>query len=107
MTLWINIILLEAQRYSPKPPAPSEEQLRLALSAISSYHDRNRAFNESIFVFWPQSYNSSTDAWVCGPVNLGGLAREEAKFNDFIEKLLNDLGLEFLWKKIGAILQEL
>ena len=107
VTLWTTIILLESQRFPNPPPPPSELQFHLALEAISSYHDKNRPFKDSILVFWPQKYNSTSKTWRCGPVNLGALADEEQEFNEFMQNLLNDLGLGFLWKKIGGILDSL
>ena len=107
VTLWTTIILLEAQRFVRAPPPPTDSQLHLALEAISSYHDKNRPLQDGVLVFWPQTYNSTTKAWKCGPVNLVALAKMEQEFNEFMQNLLNELGLGFLWKKIGSILDSL
>ena len=107
VTLWTTIILLEAQKFSKPPPAPSEDQLHLALRAISTYHDKNQQSEDSVLVFWPQTYNATTDTWVCGPVNLGGVAHDYKEVLDFVTKVLDNLGLGHLWDKFAAILNEL
>ena len=107
VTLWTTIILLEAQKFSKPPPAPSEDQLHLALKAVRAYHDKNRPSEDSVLVFWPQAYNASTDTWVCGPVNLGGVAQRNKKTLDFVSKVFHELGLGHLWDKFAAVLDEL
>ena len=107
VTLWTTIILLETQKFSNPPPPPSEEQLHLALRAISTYHDKNQPSDNSVLVFWPQAYNATTDTWVCGPVNLGGVALEDKHILDFVTKVFDELGLGHLWDKFAAELNEL
>ena len=107
VTLWTTIILLEAQRFSKPPRPPSGDQLQLALKAVSTYHDKNRQPEDSVLVFWPQTYNATTKTWVCGPANLGGVAHSDKELLDFVTKILDDLGLGHLWDKFAASLDQL
>ena len=103
VTLWVSSILLEVTKFH-EGPLPSDEQLINAIEAIGTYHDKNRLENDSILVFWTQTYNSTTDIWSCGPVNLNGYAKEGRIMEVYIKKILEDLGLEKLWDKIEPIL---
>lgn len=102
VTLWVTTMLLEAAR-QPGGPQPSYQQLYYALEAVSEYHDRNYALEDSILVFWPEVYNETAKFWYCGPENLkyfvdGGLAVLNA-----LHKLLDDLGLGKLWNKVEGL----
>ena len=96
VTLWISIIQLEAARFNDGP-LPSDEQLLNALTAVNTYHDKNRASEDGILVFWPQTYNKTAGMWFCRPDNFGRL---ETLADDILidfHKIFKDLGLEGIW----------
>ena len=99
VTMWISSILLEITRFDSKNNLP-DEQLLSSIEAISSYHDKNYPINDSILVFWTETYNSSTSMWTCGPVNLNGIAKEGEGLANYIKHILDDLGMSILWKYI-------
>ena len=96
MTLWISSILLEIARFNNNV-LPSDKQLIDAIEAISTYHDKNHPINDSILVFWPQTFNQSTDVWYCEPVNLNGLVKDFETFSKYVKTILEDIGLSKLW----------
>lgn len=106
VTLWISEILLETARFF-EGPIPSDEQLLAAIQALTDYHDKNQRVRNPILVFWPQTYNATTGAWECGPINLNGIASDDEKITDFIAKILDDLGLGALWDKVAPIVNGL
>lgn len=99
VTLWVSIILLEAARVK-NAPAPTDQQLHLALEALHSYHDNNSPAGDGTMVFWPQSYNSSSKLWYASPVNIARLGHDAEDMFNFVHKVLDDLHLEAVWKKI-------
>lgn len=106
VTLWVSSILLEVTRFN-KDLIPSDAQLLDAIKAISTYHDRNRLKENSILVFWPQVYNSSAKEWKCGPVNLNEVVKDSERLEDYVRKILKDVGMEKLWDKIEPIIDQL
>ena len=99
VTLWVSIMLLEAARVK-NGPAPTDQQLYLALDALHSYHDSNSPAGDGTMVFWPQSYNSSAKLWYCNPVNLARIGDGVEGMFNFVHKVLDDLHLEEVWKKV-------
>ncbi len=106
VTLWVSSILLEASQF-PGGPAVSDLQLIYALEAISNYHDKNHALNDSITIFWPQTYNSSTGEWTAFPTNVGKLLDPALNVVDEIYKILFDLGLSHLAEEIQGYVENL
>ena len=105
VTAWVTILTLEAASVK-NGPAPTDEQLSLALEALGTYHDRNSPEGDGSMVFWPQSYNSSVQQWYCDPVNVDTLANDADKMMDFLHKALDDLHLEKIWNSTFERLQE-
>ena len=103
VTSWISSILLEVARFDPKHH-PSDEQLISAIEAVSTYQDRNYPPNSSILLFWTETYNGSTGMWTCGPVNLKGIAKDDERWADYVEKILKDIGLGNLWNRVAALI---
>ena len=96
VTLWISSILLEITRFD-NSVLPSDKQLIDAIEAISTYHDKNHPINDSILVFWPQTFNQSTGVWYCEPINLNGLVKDFETFSKYVKTILEDIGLSKLW----------
>ena len=99
VTLWVSTILLEAAQF-PSGPQPSHDQLKLAIEAVATYHDRNRPNEDGILVFWPQTHNASSGRYFCGPQNLNPLVHGVDDILKDIRNLLTDLGLEKYWEEI-------
>lgn len=99
VTLWITSMLLEAAAIN-EGPVPSSEQLLIALDALGSYHDKNSPAGDGTMVFWPQVYNSSAKYWYCSPVNMAWMGRDAIDMYAFIHKMLDDIHLEEVWKKV-------
>lgn len=103
-TVWITIAILESYYYT-REPRPTNEQINLALEAIAQYHDRNRAYTNSVMNFWPQVYNKSTATWESTPSNLlsvyGIFDVIPAKL---IEEILTLLGMTDVEKFIEMII---
>ena len=93
--------------YKSATPIVTDRQLVEAINATATYHDRNIKGDTSLFVFWPQKYNRSTDAWVCSPTNLEGIVQSDERIFDYVHKILDDLGLSSLWDKIEPTIHEL
>ncbi len=106
VTLWVSSMLLEASHFHKGPTVP-DNQLLYAMEAISTYHDKNHALNDSILIFWPQTYNSTTREWSAYPTNLGRLLDPTVGFLDEIDKLLSDLGLSHLAEELKQRLDSL
>ena len=106
VTMWVTEILLEAARFS-KGPVPSDDQLLAALEAVSEYHDKNQRVRDPILVFWPQTYNSTTGLWECGPINLNAIAKDSETLISYLEKVLDKLGLSALADKIAKMVSPL
>ena len=99
VTLWITAMLLETAAINDGP-IPSSEQLLIALEALESYHDKNSPAGDGTMVFWPQVYNSSANYWYCSPVNMAWIGRDAIDMFAFIHKMLDDVHLEEVWKKV-------
>ena len=98
VTAWVSIILLEASHVT-KGPAPTDQQLDLALEALSTYHDKNSPPGDGITMFWPQAYNSSAKLWYPDPVNIEKVGHGADAMYNFIHKVLDDAHLESVWEK--------
>lgn len=90
-------ILLEAARFRDGP-LPSDEQLLNALTAVDTFRDKNRP-DDGVLVFWPQTLNSTTGVWSCGPENLGKMGKTDEAILDYLHKIFDDLGMEEVWQK--------
>ncbi len=99
VTLWVSSILLEASQFHRGPTVP-DDQLLYAMEAISTYHDKNHALNDSILIFWPQTYNSTTREWSAYPTNLGKLLDPTVGFLDKIVRILSKLGFRKLARTV-------
>lgn len=103
-TAWITVSILEAHLYGAAP-RPTDPQLTLALEAIAQYHDKNRAYNNSVMAFWPQVYNASTRMWESTPTNL---IRAFDVFDvvppKVVEEILKLLGLTKLEKFLESMI---
>lgn len=106
VTLWVTQILLEVAM-QPLGLSPTNNQVLYALEAISTYHDKNRRMNDSVLVFWPQTYNETMGVWSCGPRNLVHLFKDYPKLAAFLQKALEDLGLSSLWNKLEPIVEDI
>ena len=93
ITAWITMILLEAALL-PGGPDLEEEQLSLALDAITLFHDFNEPKGSSVMVFWPQEFNETTELWVQNAPNFSPILADEKILSDVMTSLLNDLGLK-------------
>ena len=98
ITLWVTVALLEASLLE-EGPSISDDQLDLAIQALSSYHDKNLPIGDGIMVFWPQSYNSTSKEWYCNPVNVANTGYGMIGVLNYFHKLMDDMGLEKLWNK--------
>lgn len=115
VTLWVTSILLETTRFTEGPRPTVKQLLMDAVEALSTYHDRNRPANSSIMTFWPETYNSSTDTWTQGPVNLGAMASDFAKleakyfmkFEHYLEDILKKVHLEGSFEKFASFINQL
>ncbi|KAK6985584.1 hypothetical protein BgiMline_015171 [Biomphalaria glabrata] len=106
VTSWVTSTLLEAVKYGGTP-APSNEQLTLAIQAFSKYHDKNQQYNTSTMSFWPLVFNSTLNYWSCAPDNLVATfdITDELPMN-VIEALLKVLGMENLVDEIEFLLRD-
>ena len=105
VTLWVSSILLEAARFLGGP-LPSDKQLLYALDAISIYHDKNRALEDGILVFWPQTYNSTAGVWSCSPENLENVDVVADDVLIHLHKAVDDLRLKDVWNKFLGPFQQ-
>ena len=96
VTLWVTTILLEAAQFK-SGPQPSNDQLKLAIEAVATYHDKNRPTENGILVFWPQTLNSTSNLYYCDPENLTPITEDMDDVLSFLHKILKDLGLEKFW----------
>ncbi len=94
-TLLVSSILLEASQFDRGPTVP-DNPLLYAIQAISRYHDKNRALNDSIIVFWLQTYNSTTREWWAYPTNIGRLLNPSVGFLDKVDAVLSKVGFSHL-----------
>ena len=101
VTLWVSIALLEASEIEGGPQL-TDEQLELAIQALSSYHDKNLAVGNGLLVFWPQSYNSTSKEWYCDPVNVDNVGFGMIGVLGYFHKAMDALGLEKLWNSTFA-----
>ncbi len=106
VTLWVSTILLETAQF-PSAPQPTYEQLKLAIQAVATYHDKNREEEDGILVFWPQTRNSSSGRYFCDPQNLTPIADGMDDLLVDIKKLLTDLGLDKYWDEIFQSMYDL
>lgn len=102
VTLLVSSILLEAAKFW-KGPLPSDNQLYIALEAISEYHDRNYCSNDGIVTFWRQIYNATTGEWTSWPENAGNIAWYNELILEEVQKLLDEVGLLSLSGKITPL----
>lgn len=103
VTLWVSSILLEIARFEGGP-TPTDSQLFYALEAISTYHDRNWGLKDGVLVFWPQTYNGTTQIWTCEPENLGYVVKDVDAVLEELYKILDDLGLSHLRDEVASLL---
>lgn len=102
VTMWISATLLEVARFDTKS-TPPDEQLIDSLVTISSYHDKNHPPEDSIVIFWPETYDDTTKTWTCNPVNLYGILQDGFIIADYI---METLRLKSLWKLIEPYIDD-
>lgn len=106
VTLWISSLLLEISRIdSSSVETDLDHQLMEGINAVADYHDKNMPGNSSLVVFWPQLFNESTRMWSCSPINLEGIIQSDEKIAIYVQKILDDIGLGFLWDKIVSYIE--
>ena len=106
VTLWISSMQLEISLLDDNV-TQFDHGLVDAINAIADYHDKNMPNDSSLFVFWPQTYNTTTKTWTCSPTNLEGIAESDERIVDYVKKILIDIGMESLWDKIAPIIDTL
>ena len=106
VTQWITSTLLEVTRFSGGP-RPSDEQLKNALEALATYHDKNKPPTSSIMTFWPETYNSTTKMWSQSPINLTPMVKDYKIFEAEVVKILKKFHLENLWYKFAKFLDSM
>ncbi|KAK3776415.1 hypothetical protein RRG08_023768 [Elysia crispata] len=104
-TAWVTTNLLEAYKYGAAPK-PTENQINLALQAMSKHMDKNVPYNTSTRVFWSQVYNETIKYWRTEPDNLLSLFESTDKLPvGALEAILKDLGLGELAKTIDGLIK--
>ena len=108
VTAWISSLLLEINRFNSSIVGIDlEHQLINAIDAIVDYQDKNMPSGTSLFVFWPQSYNTTTETWTCSPTNLEGILQSDERIAAYVHKILDDLGMGSLWNKIAPYIHSM
>jgi len=68
-----------------------------SLNAVAKFHDKNRPNGDGLFVFWPQSLNTSSGKWFCNPPNAVITADVLVDALEMVQILLVHTGMSRVW----------
>ncbi|XP_071949300.1 uncharacterized protein [Antedon mediterranea] len=94
-SIWITTVLIEAYKYGVAP-RPNDDQMMLALDAISAFHNKNNPAGDGDMNFWLQIYNKTSDMWISHPENVYEGVEFIHKYTPF--RLLESILKYFDWE---------